>query len=85
MIVAPVMRSFPAVPVGAPPPPPPPPPPPMPPNQGNLYAELALDLAGENITGVSIVVQEGTTVSGRVQFEGSRTIAPGEVFPVRCR
>ena len=33
MIVAPVMRSFPAVPAGAPPPPPPPPPPPMP-NQG---------------------------------------------------
>jgi uncharacterized protein (DUF2141 family) len=80
-----VMQVFPAIaaPPGAPPPPPPPPPPPVPPGQSNLFAEQAFDLSGESIAGVSLVVQEGVTVSGRIQFEGQRPPAAGAEPTVR--
>jgi hypothetical protein len=81
-----VLTEFRAVapPPGAPPPPPPPPPPPQAaPGQNNLYAEQAFDLGGESLTGVSIVVQEGVTVSGRVQFEGSRPVTATDGIQVR--
>ena len=63
--------------VGAPlPPPPPPPPPPVPPNTTSsprpaLFAEHVVDVYGENITGLQLVLQEGATVSGRTVFTGA--------------
>jgi protocatechuate 3,4-dioxygenase beta subunit len=74
---------------GAPPSPPPPPPPPpgggpvtiFAPGFANgatpsrLYAQQELDFAGEDITGLTLTLQEGMTVSGKIVFEG-HTLAP---------
>jgi hypothetical protein len=57
---------------GAPMPPPPPPPPP---GGARLYAEQSIDVSGEDMAGLSLVLQPGMTVSGRVVFDG-KTAAP---------
>lgn len=50
--------------------PPPPPPPPPPPGGARLYAEQSIDVSGEDMAGLSLVLQPGMTVSGRVVFDG---------------
>ncbi len=80
----------PAGPAGTLPSPPPPPPPP-PPGGGGIsiggpifvrdsatsrqYVQQELDFAGEDITGLTLTLQEGMTISGKVVFDG-RTLAP---------
>jgi hypothetical protein len=71
MVPAPI-----AIPAGAPPPPPPPPPPPMHGGSGpTLYASSEVDVNGENVTDLSLTLQEAMTVTGRVVFLG-KTLAP---------
>jgi protocatechuate 3,4-dioxygenase beta subunit len=72
-----------AVPPGAPVPPPPPPPPPpggnlsfsgplfLSTNQTmTLWAQQEVDVNGEDVTGVTLVMHEGVTLSGKVLFDG---------------
>ncbi|HUL73456.1 MAG TPA: carboxypeptidase-like regulatory domain-containing protein [Vicinamibacterales bacterium] len=73
------------IPPGAPPPPPPPPaggvafgpdgPPAFVGQSQGLWAQQELDIAGEDLTGLTLVLQQGMTISGRVAFAG-RTLAP---------
>ncbi len=62
-------------PPGAPPPPPPPPPPPGV-SAPTLYAEQEIDVSGEDIAGLSLTLQPGMTVSGRVVFESKNGATP---------
>jgi hypothetical protein len=66
-------------PAGAPPPPPPPPPP----GGATLYAEQEIDVSGEDIAGLSLTLQPGMTVSGRVVFEGKNSTPPPDIRQVR--
>ena len=67
-------------PAGAPPPPPPPPPPA---GGATLYAEQDIDVSGEDIAGLSLTLQPGMTVSGRVVFEGRNSTPPPDIKQVR--
>lgn len=74
---------------GALPPPPPPPPPPAggggvsigPPifvngaSTSRQYVQQELDFAGEDVTGLTLTLQEGMTISGKIVFDG-RTLTP---------
>jgi len=61
------------MPAGAPPPPPPPP---TPHGLGaTLYAAAEVDVNGENVTDISLALQDTMTVTGRVVFAG-KTLAP---------
>jgi len=71
----------PGAPAGAAPPPPPPPPPP--PGAGpTLFAEQPIDVSGDDITGLSLSLQPGMTVSGRVVFDG-KTTPPADLKQIR--
>jgi protocatechuate 3,4-dioxygenase beta subunit len=77
------------------PPPPPPPPPPPGVNAitfggdifvagvggpgSRLYAQQELDFAGEDVTGVTLTLQEGMTVAGKIVFAGRTLTAPADV------
>ncbi|HEY7475614.1 MAG TPA: carboxypeptidase-like regulatory domain-containing protein, partial [Vicinamibacterales bacterium] len=62
---------------------PPPPPPPPPPGGPTLYAEQELDVSGEDIGGLSLTLQPGMTISGRIVFEGKTGTAPPDPRLVR--
>jgi hypothetical protein len=70
---------------GPPPGAPPPPPPPPPPSAGGatLYAEQDIDVTGEDITGLSLTLQPGMTVSGRMVFEGRNSTPAPDIRQVR--
>jgi hypothetical protein len=70
---------------GPPPGAPPPPPPPPPPSAGGatLYAEQDIDVSGEDIAGLSLTLQPGMTVSGRVVFEGRNATPAPDIRQVR--
>jgi Carboxypeptidase regulatory-like domain len=73
--------------LSAPSPPPPPPPPPPPAGKArssgmtffqqrmSLWAQEDIDVNGTDLTGVTLTLQPGMTVSGRVEFQ-SRSLAP---------
>ncbi|MFI5177602.1 MAG: carboxypeptidase regulatory-like domain-containing protein [Vicinamibacterales bacterium] len=74
---------------------PPPPPPPPPPGTGGggmsvmpvfvsqssspLWAQQELDVTGEDITGLTLNLQEGMTLSGRVVFAGKALAPPADL------
>jgi protocatechuate 3,4-dioxygenase beta subunit len=64
-----------AMPPGAPPPPPPPSPPPSvgpaPPEEPTLWTATAVSVGGQDIRDMTITLNQGAKVSGRVDFEGS--------------
>jgi protocatechuate 3,4-dioxygenase beta subunit len=62
---------------------PPPPPPPPPPGGPTLYAEQELDVSGEDISGLSLTLQPGMTISGRIVFEGKMGTPPPDAKQVR--
>jgi hypothetical protein len=72
-----------AAPGGAPAGGPPPPPPPPPAGGATLYAEQDVDVSGDDIAGLSLTLQPGMTVSGRVVFEGRNSTAPPDIKQVR--
>ncbi|HEX7778470.1 MAG TPA: hypothetical protein VF424_04490, partial [Vicinamibacterales bacterium] len=61
----------------------PPPPPAPPPGGATLYAEQDIDVSGEDIAGLSLTLQPGMTLSGRVVFEGRNSTAPPDIRRVR--
>jgi hypothetical protein len=81
---------------GAGPPPPPPPPPPPGVNamsfggdlfvaggaQSRLYGQQELDFAGEDVTGVTLTLQEGMTLSGKIVFSGHALPVPADLSRV---
>ncbi|HYN07064.1 MAG TPA: carboxypeptidase-like regulatory domain-containing protein [Vicinamibacterales bacterium] len=62
---------------------PPPPPPPPPPGASPLYAEQELDVSGEDISGLSLTLQPGMTVSGRIVFESKTGATPPDFNQIR--
>ena len=66
---APTVTSAPA---GAPPPPPPPPAP----GGSTLYAAVDVEVNGENLSDLSLTLQEGMTIAGRLVFAGKSLSAP---------
>jgi hypothetical protein len=69
-----VMAAPPQV-AGAPPPPPPPPPTVSAAIGSTQYASMDVDVSGENVTDLSLALQEGMTMSGRIVFAG-KTLSP---------
>jgi hypothetical protein len=63
------------------PPPPPPPSPGMPPT--SMWAQANVDVNGENITDVTLALQEGMTVSGKVLFAGKALAPPTDLTKIR--
>jgi hypothetical protein len=76
-------------PPGVPPPPPPPPPAPgrgvTPAQMFDLWAEVTLTAAGEDIEGLSLVLQPGMTVSGQIRFEATSRTPPSDLSQVSVR
>jgi hypothetical protein len=44
-----------------------------------LYAQQELDFAGEDVTGVTLTLQEGMTVAGKIVFAGRTLTAPADL------
>ena len=63
--------------------PPPPPPPPPPPGGATLYAEQELDVSGEDISGLSLTLQPGMTITGRIVFESKTGTPPPDLNQIR--
>jgi len=76
-------------PPGVPPPPPPPPPAPgrgvTPAQMFDLWAEVTLTAAGEDIEGLILVLQPGMTVSGQIRFETASRTPPSDLSQVSVR
>ena len=73
-------------------PPPPPPPPPAPGRGGStpaqifdLWAEVTLTAAGEDVDGLTLVLQPGMTVSGQIRFEATSRTPPSDLSQVSVR
>lgn len=67
----------------APPPPPPPPPPPMAGTAPMFFAEQEIDVSGEDLAGITLTLQPGSTVSGRIVFEGRNSTPPPDLRQTR--
>jgi len=67
----------------APPPPPPPPPPPLAGTAPMFFAEQEIDVSGENLAGITLTLQPGVTVSGRIVFEGKNSTPPPDLRQTR--
>jgi hypothetical protein len=64
--------------------PPPPPPPPMPAPAGSTqYATLDVDVSGENVSDLSLTLQEGMTIAGKLVFSGKTLSAPANLNRTR--
>ncbi|MGE5833555.1 MAG: carboxypeptidase regulatory-like domain-containing protein [Acidobacteriota bacterium] len=65
------------------PPPPPPPPPPMAGTAPMFFAEQEIDVSGEDLAGIAMTLQPGSTVSGRIVFEGKNATPPADLRQTR--
>jgi hypothetical protein len=52
-------------------------------NAFDLWAETTIAVSGEDLEGVTLVLQPGMTVSGRLQFDGSGQTLPEDLGAVR--
>jgi hypothetical protein len=48
-----------------------------------LYADAEVETRGVDVTGVSLILQPGGTLSGRIRFDATRLTAPRQLPPIR--